>query len=134
MSVEELRAKLAEYRRHECSEDEHEGGECPVCNDIAGIVHEIRLATDDLGDADCQLAVADGGKVMTTCPTCRLKLYGNRQHITDNECIDALRWRLSVAHSERNELKLGLEQAHKLLQVVNRELEQMRSVRYQRVR
>ncbi len=40
---EELQQLIAEYKRHTCSCDEREGGECPVCNDIDSLEHELSL-------------------------------------------------------------------------------------------
>ena len=43
-TVAELERLLTEYRQHECSDDEWERG-CPVCNDIDGLEHELRMAS-----------------------------------------------------------------------------------------
>jgi hypothetical protein len=44
-TLSELEAKLAYYRQHDCSYDEHEAG-CPVCGDIEQIEHELSRLQD----------------------------------------------------------------------------------------
>lgn len=42
-TLEELQAILDRYKPHDHSYDEREGGDCPVCEDIDQIEHEISL-------------------------------------------------------------------------------------------